>query len=173
MISDIDNMLTHTSELAIKTLMFLAADRTRKPISPRRIAGVLGCSASYLAKTTRALTRTGILRSVRGTSGGVLLAKRTEEIRLLEIVEACQGRLLRNYCSHTGGEGDSVCGFHAAMLELHDSVVHVLNGWTLRDLLERPAKDSPDGAPVECKMFFQGCEAHFPIRGEDICEDDQ
>ena len=77
-------MLSATSELAIRTLVFLAMSGKEVPIPAPRIARALNCSPSYLAKTTATLSRAGILRSVRGTRGGVVLSQRPDEITLLD-----------------------------------------------------------------------------------------
>ena len=66
-------MLTQTSELAIKSILFLSLEEGEHPISPRQIAESLQCSPSYLAKTMGKLVRAGILRSTKGSHGGVVL----------------------------------------------------------------------------------------------------
>ncbi len=152
-------MLTQTSELAIKTLIFLAVQGQGKPLSPRRIALSMDCSPSYLAKTVGHLVRTGVLRSIRGSAGGVLLAKAPQEITLLEVVEACQGLITAQYCDGPD-EATNLCSFHRAMAELHEAVTGILTDWTLEDLLRCPA--SPDAPDHECRMLFSGCE--------DFCE---
>jgi Rrf2 family protein len=148
-------VLTQTSELAIKTLIFLAVQGQEKPLSPRRIALSMDCSPSYLAKTVGHLVRTGVLRSVRGSAGGVLLARTPQEISLLDVVEACQGLITAQYCEGAG-ETTNLCSFHRAMAELHEAVVGTLTDWTLEDLLHCPA--SPTAPDHECKMLFSGCE---------------
>ena len=148
-------MLTQTTELAIKTLIFLAVQGQGKPLSPRRIALSMDCSPSYLAKTVGHLVRTGVLRSIRGSAGGVLLAKAPHEISLLEIVEACQGLITAQYCNGAD-EVTNLCSFHHAMAELHEAVTGTLTDWTLEDLLRCPA--SPGAPDHECKMLFTGCE---------------
>lgn len=150
-------MLTQTSELAIKTLIFLAVQGQGKPLSPRRIALSMDCSPSYLAKTVGHLVKTGLLRSVRGSAGGVLLARAPHEIRLLDVVEACQGLITAQYCDRPDERTD-MCSFHHAMAELHEAVTGTLTDWTLEDLLRRPA--SPEASDHECKMLFTGCEDH-------------
>ena len=80
---------------------------------------------------------TDIARSHRGTQGGITLARRPSDIALLEIVEACQGKVLANYCDDAPNI-DDVCSFHRAMIELHDATLKVLSRWTLADLAERP-----------------------------------
>lgn len=147
-------MLTQTSELAVKAVLFIALQEDERPYSPRLVASSLNCSPSYLAKTANLLVKAGILRSVRGVNGGVLLARAPEDISLLQIVEACQGLVTANYCRDADAVA-SICSFHAAMKELHESIVGVLSRWTLRDLVECPAKNPTEEVPF-CKMFFEG-----------------
>ena len=152
-------MLTQTSELAIRTLIFLALEGQGEPLSPRRIALSMECSPSYLAKTVGLLVRAGVLRSIRGSAGGVLLARTPQEISLLDVVEACQGLITAQYCDGYG-EAEQVCSYHRAMLELHEATVGTLSKWTLQDLLRSPAV--ADSADHDCRMVFTGCEKHCP-----------
>lgn len=158
-------MLTQTSELAIRSLIYIGLEGGDEPLSPKRFADYLECSPSYLAKTIGMLVRSGILRSVRGAQGGVLLARSPDEITLLDIVEACQGLLVGNYCQAISGHIDPVCAFHAAMREVHQKTTETLSGWTLADLLETPTSENLDGGPNACKMKFRGCEKYLPGKG--------
>lgn len=154
-------MLTQTSELAIQTLLFLGLEGGNKPLSPRQISESIKCSPSYLAKTVRMLVRAGILRSVRGAHGGVLLARKPQDISLLEVVEACQGLLIGNYCQEIAQHRDPICSFHRAMKELHKATVGVLSKWSLEDLLVCPTSPYPqDHLMVGCKMAFKGSEKY-------------
>lgn len=146
-------MLTQTSELATRTLIFLALEGDERPLPPRQIAERIECSASYLAKTLRMLVGARILRSVRGAHGGVLLARAPETITLLDIVQACQGLLIGNYCQAIEGHTGILCSYHQAMAELFRVTTETLAKWTLKDLLECPA--SPRGEPA-CLMAFRG-----------------
>jgi Rrf2 family protein len=68
-------MLTQTSEMAIKALIYVGLAAGNQPISPRTIAAAIGSSPTYLVKILRLLVRSGILRSQRGAHGGVWLAR--------------------------------------------------------------------------------------------------
>ncbi len=154
-------MLTRTSELACRTLLFLGLNEfdRAQPLSPRRIAESLDCSPSYLAKTAGKLVRAGLLQSVKGAHGGVLLARRPEDITLLSIFEACQGLLIANYCQHLSGNLEECCSFHRAMLELHSVTINTLSKWTLQDMMDSPISSNPfPGTGPPCKMTFRGCE---------------
>jgi DNA-binding IscR family transcriptional regulator len=103
------------------------------------------------------MVRSGVLRSVRGSAGGVLLAKPPQEISLLDVVEACQGLITAQYCEGAG-ESNEVCCFHQAMLELHEVTIGILSKWTLEDMVRCPAY--PEGDSHTCRMAFLGCEKH-------------
>lgn len=144
-------MLTQTSELGIQVLLHLVLAGEDKPLSPRRIAEGISSSPTYMSKVAGLLVRAGILRSHRGFKGGVTLAVKPEELTLLEIVEACQGKVLGDFCQ-PADDLSLVCSYHRAMAELHDVIIGVLSRWTLADLATRPQPD-PKLAPfVSCKL---------------------
>ena len=157
--------MTQTVELAIKTLVLLALEGRSDPQSPRQIADRFDCSVSYLAKVLRTLVGAGILRSVRGAHGGVLLIRGAGEISLLSVVEACQGILVGDFCQDQGGDESLNCSYHQAMNELHRLTVETLSKWTIEDLLSCPARVSAsDGVGDPCRMSFEGCEKYVCSR---------
>ena len=160
-------MLTQASELAVRVLVVVALERRGEPLTPRTLAARMDCSASYLSKVLGSLSRVGILTAVRGARGGVLLAREPEQINLLEVVEACDGFLVANYCRSLGPQPAQVCGFHTAMKEIHDTMTTLLSRWRLSDLLEVPVSVLPDGSVGSCKMAYEGCERHLGAPSED------
>lgn len=114
--------------------------------TPQRLAVRLGESPSYLTKVVGHLVRAGILRSERGAKGGVQLTRAPAQVTLLQIVEACQGAVMGDYCRSTPMRRPP-CTFHRAAAELHDAILQVLGRWTLADLLE-----SPYSGNAECLM---------------------
>ncbi|MBC8830504.1 Rrf2 family transcriptional regulator, partial [Escherichia coli] len=50
-------------------------------------------SPSYISKILRKLVVSGLINSVSGNNGGFTLAKDPEEINLLDIVEAVEGKI--------------------------------------------------------------------------------
>lgn len=144
-------MLSKTSELAIQALVYLAIGDSEDHVSPVRIAGAIGASPTYTAKVTALLVRAGILRAMRGAKGGVQLERQPADISLIEIVEACQGRILGDYCT-PHDDMSVVCSFHEAMNELHQAIIGVLGKWTLAGLLERTCPGESIRDLVPCKM---------------------
>jgi Rrf2 family protein len=153
-------MLTGTSELAIRALIVIGLDESDEPLSPNQLSETLDCSPSYLAKVLRGLVRGGVLDSYRGARGGVRLAHAPEDISLLDVTEASQGVLVRNYCREIDVGSIPVCGFHAAMVEIREATTRILSRWTLADLLDRPAPGVPIPGPIKCKMHFHGADRY-------------
>jgi Rrf2 family protein len=144
-------MLTQTTEIAIRSLLHLALTGSREPIPLPQLAARIDVSSSYLVKVVGHLVRVGIVRSVRGVQGGVLLGRSPESISLLEVVEACQGKILGDYCEGRA-ERTEVCAFHHSMLELYEELITVLSRWRLSDLVARPEGVRNGKVIPSCKM---------------------
>lgn len=109
------NNLVHISEaasLALHTMAFLAA--ADRKISTNEMARVLGASEAHLAKVMQRLGRAGLVKSQRGPGGGFVLAKRPDEVSLLDVYVAAEGPLGELGCLL----GKPVCGGHCIMGEL-------------------------------------------------------
>jgi len=144
-------VLTKTSLSAMRVLTYLGLHGHGEPLSPRYLAEQLGESPTYLAKVVRHLVKARILRAHRGVMGGVVLEQSPEAITLLAVVEACQGRILADFCEDTGRLSQT-CAFHQAAAELHDAIVSVLSHWTLADLLKKPHPSKSLGKNMKCCM---------------------
>lgn len=147
-------MLTQTTEIAIKSLIYLTLRGGDRLIPPYEIAEKMGCSPSYLAKIMAQLVKAGILRSHRGPQGGMALARDAREIDLMAVVEATQGLLIGNYCRSIGDEIGPVCGFHRAMWDVRSSMAQALKRWTLADLADTPGPTGELAGNKECLMTF-------------------
>lgn len=144
-------MMNGSSISAVRVLLWLARQERRACWSPRRLAEVLGESPSYLAKVLRRLVRQGILEVERGVRGGVRLVRDPEEITLLAVVEACQGKIIGNYCRSARPDRD-LCSFHRAARELHEAVCGVLGRWTIARLLQKPQASGSADTGIPCLM---------------------
>ena len=144
-------MLSKTSELAIQSLVFMLLVESDECISPGRIAEATGASPTYTAKVTALLVRAGILKAQRGARGGVQLGREPGSISLMDIVEACQGKILGDFCQEHD-DMTVVCSYHEAMNDLHNAIVGVLKRWTLADMITRPCPHKSIRDSVACKL---------------------
>ncbi|HOE96886.1 MAG TPA: Rrf2 family transcriptional regulator [Candidatus Sumerlaeota bacterium] len=147
-------MLTQTSEIAIKALIFLECRGEGKPVAPREIARQMGASPTYLAKVMGQLVKAGILRSQRGPQGGMMLARPPGEITLRQIVEATQGLIVPDYCQAIGDALGPVCGFHRAMWEVRRNMLETMERWTLAELTAEPTPTGELAGNPACQMAF-------------------
>jgi Rrf2 family protein len=145
-------MLSKTSVLAIRILLQLGAKGGSEPVPPRRLAEELGESPTYLAKVAGHLVRAGIVRARRGAMGGIVLNRDPASITLLSIVEACQGRILGDFCQPAAQLGDT-CAYHQAAAELHHVIVGVLSRWSLAELLARPVPTGALAGNLRCQLL--------------------
>lgn len=144
-------MLTKTSEIAVQTLVLLSRRNDQDPVSPRELAARLNASPTYMAKVTGLLVKANLLQAHRGVHGGVSLSRSASQISLLDVVEACQGRILGDYCQE-GAASKTVCAFHAAMLDLHEAIIGTLGRWTIDDIEKKTLPSPPLRGLVRCKM---------------------
>lgn len=148
------SMITRTSEIAVRALLYIAPHRDRHPIAVQEIAARIGTSPAYTAKIVGQLVKAGILSSQRGVNGGVTLIRSPREITILHIVQACQDLITEVYCQNEKGEACQACGYHRAMQELHESITGVLSGWTLEKLMDRAIGRMGQKVNRECKMYM-------------------
>jgi Rrf2 family protein len=146
-------MLNQTTVTAIQSLLYIALDRRDGPVPPGEIAERLGSSAAYLSKINTQLVKANLLRAHRGMNGGMTLAQAPENISLLQIFEACQGKVLGDYCSEAD-DPRLVCGFHAAMHDIKVTFTAALERWTLADLARKPLPSPKIRDLVSCRMRY-------------------
>ena len=74
---------------AMRALSVLA--RSKKPLSAREIADTEKLPYDYLEKIFQTLRKSGFVHSVRGASGGYILAEKPKNITLGEILAELEG----------------------------------------------------------------------------------
>lgn len=67
-------------------------------VSTPEIASDLKVSEAHLSKVLQRLTRVGLVKSIRGPRGGFRLLQSHNEITLLDVYEAIEGRLQSTNC---------------------------------------------------------------------------
>ena len=80
-------MFTQTTEYALRAVAYLAKD-PESPRTTQQIAEVTMVPPDYLAKVLKDLSRSGLVRSQRGPSGGFWLDRDPNELTVLEVVNA-------------------------------------------------------------------------------------
>ncbi len=92
--------LINVSEAASLALHGLAivAQKSPNKINAKYLAEKLNASEAHLAKIFQRLSKSGIIRSFRGPTGGFVLNKPAEEISFLDIYEIVESKMILNDC---------------------------------------------------------------------------
>src|SRR5262245_18476035 len=80
-------MFSQTVEYALRAVVFLA-QQAPVPRTTEQIARATQVPQAYLAKVLHSLVVAGIVRSQRGTGGGISLNRQPDELTILEVVNA-------------------------------------------------------------------------------------
>lgn len=95
-------------------------------------------SKSFLAKIFQDLAKAGLVKSTRGARGGYVLARPPEQITVLEIIEAIEGRIVLQRCLEDVPDCDNTSGCALCRLlgQAQDRVKDVFAQTTLADLVK-------------------------------------
>jgi len=88
-------------------LMFMVRHITQLPMTSTNMAKAEGIPVKYLAKILHRLTTADIIKASKGVVKGYSLAKSPDQISLLDVLEAIEGRRLFKECvmKHCACEG--------------------------------------------------------------------
>ncbi len=133
--------ITRQADYALRAMLFLARRDSNQRAATSQIAEDQEIPPSFLAKIISQLSIAGLIHTSRGARGGVSLARKPEEISLLDVVEAIDGPINLNECT----KDPSVCSFgescpiHEVWCETQAELVNKLRETTFDKLLEREA----------------------------------
>ena len=114
-----------------------------EPVSAQRLADYHGVSRTYLAKHLQLLSRAGLITSTEGRVGGYALTRAAEEITVLDVVLAIEGKEPAFRCTEIRQNGPfpataqqcrRPCGIARAMYAAEDAWRASLSGVTIADL---------------------------------------
>jgi Rrf2 family protein len=125
--------VTSKSRYAVVAMAELARSGDR-PVPIAQVAERRDMPVQFLEQLFSTLRRDGLLQSQRGVKGGYTLARPPEEITVLEVVQALDGRL--------GEEGKEAGGIWAEGVEALRSIFRET---TIADIARREADESGAG----------------------------
>ena len=128
--------LSKTTGYAIQALSHLD-EPGGQPATLRNIASRARVPYPYLARRMPDLVAAGLVRSVRGKCGGVLLARPQDTITLLQISEAVEARQWLGRCllGLTACTDERACPAHAFWKEARQQIESALRNTTLADVI--------------------------------------
>ncbi|MHB1361708.1 MAG: RrF2 family transcriptional regulator [Thermoleophilia bacterium] len=128
--------LTRQADYAIRALLHLSSQEPGNVVQTKEIASSEGIPEKYLPTIMRTLARAGLVRTLRGNQGGVLLARQPDEINLREVIEAIEEPIVLNRCLRDEGECDreGSCPVHPVWDRIQQALIDRLESTTFADL---------------------------------------
>lgn len=146
--------LTASVEYGVHCLLWLV-NAGDTPLSSRDLAALQGISPTFAAKIFAKLEKAGIVSSNEGIRGGYWLARKAQDISVLEVVDAIEGKKplfecqeIRGRCAVFGGAPpawatDGTCAVHALMLRAENAMRGELARQTLADIRQTVVRKAP------------------------------
>ncbi len=123
----------------------LAKMNASQPTSLSEISLRQGISISFLEQIFLKLRRNNLVQSSRGSSGGYLLTKSPEEIKLLSIIKAVDEKVKTVGCKKESRKGCTGKSFKCITHDLWDDLENHINNFfeknTLKDIVNRTSKN--------------------------------
>jgi Rrf2 family protein len=137
--------LSTKGQYGTRALLDLALRESDEPVPLRDTARRQEIPLQYLEHLITPLISAGIVRSVRGARGGIMLARPAAEIKLSDVIQALEGPIAPTECLNNPGVCDRVsfCVTRDVWDELKKAMEGVLEATTLKDLAERARKKLP------------------------------
>jgi Rrf2 family nitric oxide-sensitive transcriptional repressor len=140
-------LLTST-DLALRVLMRLSA-APETHLSTDALARELIVSRNHLHKIVQHLTEAGLVRTIRGARGGVMLARPASEIRVGDVVRGHEQDQALVECFRLDGGSCTLlpcCGLKGMLAGARDVFYRHLNQYTLADCVGRPGASAHTAA---------------------------
>ena len=133
-------MISTKGRYALRIMADVAQHDGEMPVSVREIAQRQDISGKYMEQIISVLTRSGLLRSIRGAQGGYVLAKAPEEISVGDILRALEGDLTPVACTAIHGvagncKSEHTCVTKYVWQQIDDSINQTVNHIFLDELV--------------------------------------
>ena len=146
--------LSTKGRYGLRAMIDLARYSEKEPVSIGSVAARQGISERYLEQLVALLKKAGLVKSIRGASGGYVLEKKPSEISVGDILRALEGSLEPVKCAAfdtTTGEGcmaSDGCVTKYVWQKINDSINDTVNQIMLDELIRESKSINPDG---ECE----------------------
>ncbi len=129
--------ISRSGEYGLKGLVFLASQPADRLFLVSEISKREKVPRPFLAKILQRLSKTGLLKSVRGVKGGFTLGKPAHKITMREVLEALDGPIALNRCLIREGEckREEVCPIHPIWEKAQKQLLCLFENTTINDLV--------------------------------------
>ncbi len=139
--------LTLKGDYAVRVIVDLATQPVGASVRTEDLGRRTGVPQAYLSKIIQELARVGLVRTQRGTRGGIALLEEPQAITLRQVIEAVEGPIYLNRCLIRPGQcpRDSFCPVHPVWARIQAMVTRELDSVRVKDLADASWKPTLAG----------------------------
>lgn len=144
--------LSTKGRYGLRAIIDLARYSEREPVSINSIAARQEISERYLEQLVALMKKAGLIKSIRGASGGYVLARNPEEISVGDVLRALEGSLEPVKCAaFSDGEecmAAGGCVTKYVWQKINESISRTVDEIHLDELVQESKELNPSG---ECE----------------------
>lgn len=114
--------------------------KSKSPVSIARIARENKISSKFLSQIANELRKANMIVAKEGTKGGYKLARKAEDIKLLEVLNLLDGELVEGKCFEAGHQCS--CGAGDMWKDVKIQLEATIGSKTVADLVNRSSIDN-------------------------------
>jgi Rrf2 family protein len=147
--------LTKKADYGLIAVKHLSVAGRTGTASAKEIADAYGIPLPLLAKILQKLTKTGLLVSVPGSSGGYKLAKRPDRISALEVIHAIDGPIILTTCFTAHGRCDQSdrCTVREPLRKVHEAIIDLLSKITISEMSGDACEPGGSTPPISAETL--------------------
>lgn len=136
-------MISATAEYALRAIVYLAMNQDCA-FTTCQISKATKVPGAYLSKVLQALVKANLVRSQRGCGGGFVLARKPEEISILEVLSAVDPiRRILTCPLGLSAHGTNLCALHKQIDDATALIERTFAQSSIADILKSPTKFIP------------------------------
>lgn len=126
-------------EYGLQAVLYLGAMDEQYTCSADEISNKLNIPKEFTSKILQNLTERGLIESRKGKAGGFKLARKTHNIKLIDVVEAIDGLEIFNNCvmGFSNCTKEKKCLMHEEWQEIINRAYDMLNKETINQFKEK------------------------------------
>ena len=141
--------LSTKGRYGLRAIIDLARYSEKEPVSISSIAARQDISERYLEQLVGLLRKAGLVKSIRGASGGYVLAKEMHDISVGDVLRALEGDLEPVKCQAfeegVGCSASGECVTKYVWQKINDSINQTVNNMKLSELVNESKMLNPYG----------------------------
>jgi len=130
--------LSKYTDYSLRALMYLALTPDKRRSQIRQICEAYGASHNHMVKVVGNLARLGYVQTIRGKSGGIVLARNPLDISVGKVVRESEYTFRAVDCEQPVCPLSGYCSLPGMFQMAVEAYLKVLENYSLQDLLQNP-----------------------------------